>query len=220
MTSCASVSCNFDSLPIELQNKIWEEFTLEELFELKQLNIPSFESIASYIDYYLETQKYKEHNRLKDCMYLINSAYYKNFIYEHLYDLVSNLGIQFVNDVTNAGGPVGYMILHREENPRNIYTIKIEMSTGQCIIYYEIKSTGVFASNNLIYYDSYYSDRRGRTRNIKFNVDTIVSTLIDIVKMMSLDSRKIKSIQYYKEKYEKNFLLNNTLPEVTFIYKN
>jgi hypothetical protein len=219
MTSTERVSCNFESLPVELQNKICEHFTLEELFKFNRMQIPGFEAVSLYIDYYIHNQKYKEQSRLKDCMFLLKFEKYYDSIYEHLYDLVSNLGIRFVNDVTNAGGPIGYMSLNEEENPRNIYIIKIEMGEESCITStYELISVGAFESSNIIYYDSYSPDRRSKSLIIKFNVDKIVSILIDLVKRMRMYNIEIISIQYYKKKHKPNFLLNHTLPEVTFIH--
>jgi hypothetical protein len=206
MTSNTSIFNNIESLPYELQYKIYEQFTLEELFALNRQQIPSLQSLSFYIDRYLENKKYKEQSRLKDCMFLINFEEYRDLIYEYLYDLVATIGIKFFEDVTRAGGPIHFMNLTQEENPRNIYTIKIQMKKDSFEYEYIITSVGGFPENNIVYYNFGFIGRTHNTRTMLFNENTIVDTLIDIIDIMKFDGRSINCIRYYREKYFPNFI--------------
>jgi hypothetical protein len=206
MTTDCDFSTNLLLLPYELQYKIYEQFTLEELFALNRQQIPSLQSLSFYIDRYLENKKYKEQSRLKDCMFLINFEEYRDSIYEYLYDLVATIGIKFVQDVTRVGGPIGYINLSREENPRNIYTIKIQMVKGTYVVEYTIKAIGVFEQTDCVYYNFGYPGSPPNSRSLPFDVNTIVDTLVDIVDIMKLDGRRITSIHYYRENYFHDFI--------------
>jgi len=218
--SIAHFSYNFYSLPIELQNKIYEYLTLETLLILK--NIPMFESVSLYIDYYFQNQKYKEQSRLKDCIYLINFEEYKELIYNYLYDLVITLSKNFYHDITKSGGPIGYRKLAHEVNPPNIYTIKIEMVKDSSeIIYHKINSIGVYDKDNIIYLNCDDDVRPPGCKIIMiFTESNILSLLVDIVNSMRWGNIRIKSFQYYKETYADQFLLNTTKPRplLTFMH--
>jgi hypothetical protein len=221
MTSIAGVSCNFEYFPIELQNKIYEYLTLEDLLTLKRTELSYFESISLYIDYYFRNEKYKEQSRLKDCMYLLNFEEYRELIYNHLDDLVITLCKTFYHDITKSGGPIGYRKLAQEVNPRNIYTIKIEMVKDLSeVIYHKINSIGMYEDDSLLYLDCGDIRPPGCKTIMSFDVITIINHLLAIVNSMRQNNIRIKSIHYYKETYADQFLLNTIRPRplVTFIH--
>ncbi len=206
MTSSAGVKFNFGSLPLELQKNVCEQLTLPELFELNKLDMQGFEIVSVFINDYMEKEKYKQQSRLKDCMFLINFEEYRDAIYQYLYDLVSMIGINFVQDITNAGGSIHFMQLAQEQNPRNIYTIKIQLTKGTDIFEHVITSVGAFTQTNIVYYFFGYIDRPKNTRTISFDVNDIVNKLIEIVNIMKINGCRIKNIHYYRENYCHDFI--------------
>ncbi len=206
MTSNAGININFDSLPIELQNNIFKNLTLEELFALNRMHIRGFELLASYIDDYLQKEKYKEQTKLKDCMFLLNFEEYRDSIYDYLYELVSTISVKFVQDVITAGGTIGFMSLALEKPPRNIYSIEIVMKKGTHEFKYTITSLSGVEQPNLVQYNFGYIDRPPNTRSFPFNLNIIVDALIEILELMKLDGRRLVSIRYYREAYSPNFM--------------
>ena len=222
LTSSISFTNNLELLPVELHYKTYEFLTLEELFILNRMQLQTdglFLSLSSYIDYYLEQEKYKAQDKLKDCMFLIMLGKYRNTIFSYLYELVTDIGYQFYNDVEEAGGPIGYRQLSEEENPRDIYTIKITSMINSDEYEYIITSVGSSNNTTTIYYNFGHINRPKNTQFISYNqpniIDTIVDNLLHVIDIMRLDNRKIKSIKYYKEKYSHNFL-RNKLPILYF----
>ncbi len=136
----------------------------------------------------------------------MNFEEYKYLIVDYFYDLVTNIGVRFFDDVTKAGGPTGFINLAKEENPRNIYTIKIEMVKDSYEFEYYITSVGGTVQNRHIYYNFGFNNSPKNTKTIGMDVNEIVDTLIHIVDLMNLDNRRIKSIRYYREKYMNNFI--------------
>jgi hypothetical protein len=221
-TSSIRFTNNLELLPVELYYKTYEFLTVEELFRLNRMQLQTdglFLSLSSYIDYYLEQEKYKAQDKLKDCMFLIMLDEYRNTIFSYLYDLVTDIGFQFYNDVEEAGGPISYRQLSEEENPRDIYTIKITSMINSDEYEYIITSVGGSSNNTTIYYNFGHINRPKNTQFISYNqpniTDTIIDSLLHIIDIMRLDNRKIKSIKYYKEKYSHNFL-RNKLPILYF----
>lgn len=207
MTDIRQMDINFGLLPIELQHKIYKQFTLEELFALNRHQLPLFASVDSFIDNYLEKQKYKEQTNLKDCIFLMNFEEYRTHIYHYFYELVATIGINFVDDVNKAGGPIGYMQLDAEEHPRDIYTIKIVMVKDSDEFEYIITSVGGINNTSKVYHHFGFSNRPKNTKFVDLDVNDIVDTLTNIVDLMTLDGRRIKSIRYYREKYHHDFLI-------------
>lgn len=203
-------SSNMELLPIELQHKIYKHFTLEELLTLNRMQLTMFYSISSYIDYYFDKEKYKEQNKLNDCMFLISFIEYKDLIFSYLYELVTDIGVKFYNDVQKAGGPISYAQLSNEENPRDIYTIKIVMIINSNEYEYIITSIANPSNNNLIYYNFGHINRPKNTKFISYNQinfsNEIVDNLLHIIDLLRLDNRKIKSIRYIREKYDNDFI--------------
>ncbi len=210
MTSNPSHTNNFELLPIELKNNIFNKLTLEELFALNRMHIRGFESVASYIDDYLKTHKYKEQTRLKDCMFLLNFEEYRDSIYDYLYELVSTIGVKFVQDVTTAGGTIGFMSLELEKKPRNIYTIEIVMKNRTHQFRYTITSLSGVEQPNLVQYNFGYIDRPPNPRSLPFNLNFIIDALIEILNLIKLDGRRLVSIRYYREEYCPNFMRSTT----------
>ncbi len=212
MTSFTSFIININNLPIELQYNIFSYLSLEELFILNKLQINQFTSISSYIDYYLDNHKYKY--KLKDCMYLIMFEEYRDLIFEYLYELFTNIGIKFVNDVGKVGGATSYHNLSMEENPREIYTIRVIMKKDFTEFEYELTSIG-HINNNMINYNFGYINLPKNTRFLDCNIYKICDELVNLVDILRLDNRKIISIKYCSEKYSHDFIILKTSTIIT-----
>ncbi len=197
-------------LPIEIKYNIYSYLTLDKLFELNRMQTHELYYINNYIDYYFDTHKYKDHSRLKDCMYLIKFEEYREIVYEYLYELISDIGIKFVNDV-NKVGITTYTDLSMEEKPRKIYTITITlMIMNSTKIEYSLTNIGYINSNNRIYYNFGYYYTPKNTRFIECNYMDITNELFRIIDIMRLDNRQIISIRYCSEKYNHDFIKLNT----------
>ncbi len=207
MSTINSIFYNIELLPIELQHLIYKQLSLSELFIYNSFNITS---INSYIQYYFEKEEYKKQSKLKDCMFLIKLDEYKDSIFSYLYDLVTDIGLKFKYDVHQAGGPTSYTELSSEEYPRDIYTIKIISTINSDEYEYIITSVGGLINNQMIYYNFGHIDKPKNTRFITYNqpniIDEIIDKLLNIIDIMRLDKRILKSIQYYKEKYSHDFI--------------
>jgi hypothetical protein len=85
-------------------------------------------------------------------MFLVDYDEYSPFIYEYLYELVTELGQRIVHDVNQVGGSINYFDLAAEETPRNIYTIKILIMKETQELEYKISSIGNFRKPDVLYY--------------------------------------------------------------------
>ncbi len=193
-------------LPFELQENIFKQFTLEKLFELNRLQIKNFTSLSSYIDYYLEKKIYKKQDKLTDCMFLIEIDEYKETILTYLYEIVTEIGIKIVHDVKKAGGSINYFDLAAEENPRNIYNIKIIIMKDSNEYEYKISSVGSFRRPGIIYYTYSFNHTSGGFQILDLDYKSVINTLKDIINLIKFDGRKIKQIRYYSEVYTHDYI--------------
>ncbi len=190
---------NLTLLPIELQQNIYSYLTLKELFALNRMQISELESINTYIDYYFDSHKYKEKSRLKDCMFLMNFEEYKELMYEYLYELVSKIGIKFIDDINKV-------------IPHKIYTIVITLMIKNLIkIEYSLTNIDFIENNNRIIYNFGYCNKPKYTRFINNNIYEITNELLNIIDVMRLDNRKIISIKYYSEYNEHDFIKSSSI---------
>ncbi len=194
------------NLPIELYSSIFKQFTIEELFKLYEMELPFSDSLLQFIQIYIHQKKYKNQSNLKDCMFLVDFEEYSAFVYEYLYELVTEIGKRIVYDVNQVGGSINYFDLAAEETPRNIYTIKILIMKEEQELEYKITSVGNFRTSDVLYYTYNFNHTSGGLQTIPLDNESVITTLIDIINLIKFDGRKIQQIRYYKEVYPHNYI--------------
>jgi hypothetical protein len=187
---------NLLDLPEEIIYYIFDKMPLNNVFDLYSISNTSLNKILdNYLESYMIKEKYK--TSLTDAMILIN---YENFyvqILEFFSEFFSNLVTTFISLVEQVGGPINYSNLILEENPRDIYTIKVIMEKNTHIFEYIISSASIFPGNMYVYsFGRKHYPKMNKSINDVYKIYNILTKLFELINM---DGRKFKSITLNKE---------------------